>query len=370
MMMSGREEDPRAARSRSLIQTTLSPSFFGLKNGRNDGKSSPYFTKPPSTSNPNDVSPSSKINPPVDLHTSRRANPKNRPAPSLTSFRSSISLSSVAAETKSLLPNILQITPNAPPTGELCTPNNLPHLSPDSCPKLSSTPVRVRNADSIDAALELRSQKVSVDARRLKSDKPVLVLNMANAEHPGGGWLHGALAQEEALCYRSSLSFTLKRRFYPLPERSGVYSPSVVVVRESFASGHDLLDLSRPEDLPIISVVSVAAICGPDVGKTRSGEEKYRYPADRVTTKEKMRMILRIAAHNGHHQLVLGALGCGAFENPKEEVAQCWKEVLGEGEFAGGWWESVVFAVMDNDESTNSSGNFGVFWRALGGLEV
>ena len=306
----------------------------------------------------------------VDLNVSRRAPRSNRPPPSLSSFRSSAPLSHIAAETKSLLPNILQTTPNAPATGALYTSESLPHLSLDSCPKLSPTPIRVQNADSVDAALELCTQNPSEGANGSKSGKPVLVLNMANAEQPGGGWLHGALAQEEALCYRSSLSFTLKRRFYPLPEHSGVYSPTVVIIRESLASGHELLDLSRPENLPIISVVSVAAICEPEVGRTISGEEKYCFPADREMMKEKMRVTLRIAAHNGHQRLLLGALGCGAFANPRGEVAQCWKEVFSEGEFAGGWWESVVFAVMEKGEGTDGIGNFGVFWRALDGLEV
>lgn len=349
-MESDREEDLKAVRSRSPVQT--------------------YFSKSPSAPSCNQTSPSSQRDSSVDLHVSRRAPQSNRPPPSLSSFRSSAPLSHIAAETKSLLPNILQTTPDAPPTGELYTSENLPRISPESCPRLSSTPIRVQNADSIDAALELCTWDPSERANGSKSDKPVLVLNMANAEHPGGGWLHGALAQEEALCYRSSLSFTLKRRYYPLPEHSGLYSPTIIVIRESLASGHELLDLSKPEDLPIISVVSIAAICGPKVGRTISGEKKYCYPADREMMKAKMRVTLRIAAHNGHRRLLLGALGCGAFANPRGEVAQCWKEVFLEAEFAGGWWERVVFAVMEKGEGTDGNGNFGVFWRALDGLKV
>ncbi len=154
---------------------------------------------------------------------------------------------------------------------------------------------------------------------------------MANAQHPGGGWLKGALAQEETLCYRTSLSSTLKKDFYPILKFGGIYSPSVVVIRESLASGHALLDLQRPEELPVVSVVSVAAIRGPavvvdDAGDGEGqGEERYEFDKDRDTMKEKMRVVLRIVAINGHRRVVLGALGCGAFRNPKAEVMRCWR---------------------------------------------
>ncbi|SLM38080.1 Domain of unknown function DUF2263, partial [Lasallia pustulata] len=123
---------------------------------------------------------------------------------------------------------------------------------------------------------------------------------MANAHHPTGGFAAGALAQEESLCYRSSLSFTLKRRFYPLPARGLVYSPTVVVVRESLSRGHGVLEAvaGAPETLPVVSVVSVAAVRGPRVVLVGDGEgngrggERYEDPADRELMKEKMRGVL------------------------------------------------------------------------------
>lgn len=82
-------------------------------------------------------------------------------------------------------------------------------------------------------------------------------------------------------------------------------------------------------------------------------------------------MILRTAAYNGHRRLVLGALGCGAFLNPREDVADCFAEVFSEGEFGGGWWESIIFAVMDDlEEGKDGDGNYGVFYRKLHGMMV
>ena len=44
-------------------------------------------------------------------------------------------------------------------------------------------------------------------------------------------------------------------------------------------------------------------------------------------TKRKIRVILASATILGYLDVALGALGCGAFENPTSLVAQCFKEV-------------------------------------------
>jgi uncharacterized protein (TIGR02452 family) len=131
--------------------------------------------------------------------------------------------------------------------------------------------------------------------------------------------------------------------------------------------GHGLMDLREPKYLPLVSVISVAAICQPSTRKDAyGGRQRYASGADAVLMEEKMRVILRIAAINGHRRIVLGAFGCGAFGNPKEEVAEMWKSVLSEPEFAGGWWQDVVFAVLDTD----GRGNFQTFYQRLDGHTV
>lgn len=264
---------------------------------------------------------------------------------------------------------MLKVIPDAPATSELVKPDTLFPAFKSDCPNLPKTLVRVIKIDTLDAAIRLSSLTTSTIAS--SSYPPVLVLNMANAKHAGGGWLKGAMAQEEALCYRSSLCFTLKRRFYPIPDRAVIYSPTVVVMRESLAKGHRLLDLTKPEKLPVISVVSVAAVRDPSVQRRLDdGEESYSNGDDRNLMRSKIRMTLRVAASKGHRKLVLGALGCGAFGNPKGAVVRLWKEVLTEPEFGGGWWEDIVFAVLDDGGGKDSNGNYGVFCRGLDGLEV
>ncbi len=281
-------------------------------------------------------------------------------------------LSSVASETRTVLPDILKQLPDIHAAkSEALLLDSLPPLKASDCPKRTvsgKTTIRIVNEDTFNAAISLASSKAPTSGR-------VAVLNMASHAHPGGGWLRGALAQEEALCYRSSLSLSLHRRYYPWKQRMGVYTPDVVVIRSDMPSGHKLLmpDVAA-QDLPVVSVLSIAALCRPQTktiaehtldGKTIR-RQVYADPAARALTKAKMRVCLRMAASRGHGLLVLGALGCGAFLNPKEEVAKCWLEVLREAEFQGGWWEEIVFAVFDS----RNEGNFQAFEQILGGLEV
>lgn len=292
--------------------------------------------------------------------------PLTNPTP--RSDASRLSLADVAQETISFLPGLLATRPDVGREGELFTKAS--PLDPTSGPGLPPTKIRVIDADSFDAAL-------SLPPSRSNPNKPPLVLNMANANHAGGGWKHGAVAQEEALCYRSSLFFTLKIRYYPIPERGAIYSPKVLVIRDSMSNGHGLVDLRQPAQLPVLSVVSVAAVCLPDLVKapsspaaSSSNRQTYARASDRELMRDKIRTTLRVAAQRGHRQLVLGALGCGAFRNPVREVAEMWKDVLtNEKEFRdGGWWEDVVFAVLGGKGQGGE--NFETFKRTLDGLQV
>lgn len=266
------------------------------------------------------------------------------------------SLKDIAAETKLLLPGLLATRPDVPAKGYLYKHADAPKLNQRYCPRLPPTQIRVVGSDSLNAALSL----ISATNRRHPC-----VLNMANAKSPGGGWEHGALAQEEALCYRTSLSKTLKRHYYPIPELGGIYSPFVLVIRGDLRSGHDLLDLTVPANLPAISVVTAAAVCMPQTTTDLSGSLKYASVYERRLMEEKMRVILRIAAKNRHRQLVLGAFGCGAFANPRQEVAKMWASVLNESEFAGGWWSDVIFAILED-----GGGNLRTFQSELDGMVI
>ncbi|KAK2063079.1 hypothetical protein LY76DRAFT_504486 [Colletotrichum caudatum] len=355
-------------------QASLFEFAFSRKGGNQTPKSQDTTqrqsqdTSQPSSSSSPALSSSSATTPQPSESQSRRGGGGDRSNPSLAS---------VSAETRAVLPQILPHLPHLDAAkSESLHMDYLPPLRSSACPAhRPRARIRVVNADTLNAAVDLAALRP--DGGR------VAVLNMASDIHPGGGWLKGAVAQEEAMCYRSSLYLSLHARHYPLKRRGGLYTPDVVVVRGDMAGGHRLLvpDGVAYADLPVVSVLSVAAIRRPELRRRQvatttaaaaaagtRGQDVYVFAraADRALTLEKMRLCLRMAASRGHSLLVLGALGCGAFRNPPEEVAACWLEVLGEAEFGGGWWREVWFAVYDR----KNEGNFDVFEDVLGGVEA
>ena len=392
-----------------MVQTTLSgwkSNGFKAKSYKPKGATpheerSPYFK-------PN--APESKSEPSNSQST--ESTPNTTPIKPGNSRFHNQDLRAICHETKEQLPKILVQIPNlrvAASTFHHMRSDELrplrPHHSPgymlslpDSEAGQKGTRIRVYDQDSFDAALELQPGTVvssilsptiliaGADQDTAMSNtspppttsptttftptKPVAVLNLASERYPGGGWENGTLAQEEALCYRSSLYRSLHHSYYPLPLLAAIYTPTCLLIRSSLSSGHHLLTCP-PADLSVTSIITAAALRRPEIDHQGFFAHKW----DRETTKTKIRGILRLAVLKRHTKIVLGALGCGAFGNPPADVAWCFVEVFEEEEFSGkGWFEDVVFAIIDNVRGSEGGkdgvGNFGIFYQVLDGMIV
>lgn len=163
-----------------------------------------------------------------------------------------------------------------------------------------------------------------------------LALNFANGVQPGGGFLSGARAQEEVLCRSSALFPTLQNdpmyqahRQRPLPDSTDwiIYSPDVPVFR------HD--DGTELETPWLLSFLTCAAPYAPDVGQ----------PASANLLRSRIHRVLAVARACGYSPLVLGAWGCGAFQNDRQQTASDFCQAL-TVEFLGAFTD-VVFAITD-----------------------
>ncbi|KAJ5937096.1 hypothetical protein N7466_003546 [Penicillium verhagenii] len=272
-------------------------------------------------------------------------------------------------------------------------------LKSNNCPAFEfPATIKVVNEDTLNVAVNLVSSAAALPVCRGHPNPRPMIINFASHRKPGGGWLNGAMAQEESICYRSSLALSLHASHYPLALDELIYSPYVLVMRSDLKSGHNLLSPRKaPEDLPVVSAVTVAALFRPalrtagvenfqkwqrghntrshyTVDRSTSSPPDSPWPTDQVfgrerdrdLTKIKMKFALRIAAMNNHVTLVLGAMGCGVYGNPPNEIAKCWLEVLQDKEFYGNWWHEVYFAVYD----PMSNGNFATFKQVLDGQKV
>lgn len=221
--------------------------------------------------------------------------------------------------------------------------------------------IKVIKSDTLDAAHSILTSNPTKKAK-------IAVLNMASPLRPGGGVLNGARAQEESLCLRSTLYATLHDIFYRLPELSAVYSADVLVFRAA-----DNSELPKT-DWFYVDVISCAALRFPETvirgeraeedggpGAARGGMV-YQNEGQREAMRCRVQTIVQAAVQNGVFHLVLGALGCGAYGNPPEEVAQIFKKVLcGDRKRPGvtveeSGIEEIVFAIFDEGENLRTFG--------------
>lgn len=172
------------------------------------------------------------------------------------------------------------------------------------------------------------------------------VLNFASAKNPGGGFLNGAMAQEESLAASSGLYETqLRNEGYYKANRAyrsmmytdfAIYSPDVVFFRDQ---RFGLLE--RPVTASVLTLPAV------NYGQVLlKGEDPVQ--AERVM-KDRMRLALAIFANKGDKSLILGAYGCGVFRNDPVKVAGWWRELL-EEEGWGSLFSEIRFAVLDTSK--------------------
>ncbi|MGP4089021.1 TIGR02452 family protein [Streptomyces sp. KR55] len=203
-------------------------------------------------------------------------------------------------------------------------------------------PVPVPPAPAVDTFFEVTGESSLEAARRIG---PAAVLNFASARNPGGGFLNGAQAQEEALCRASALYTCLLRapEFYdhhrthrdPFYTDRVIHSPAVPVFRD---------DRGRLLDEPYTAGFLTAAAPNAGVVRRTAPQRTAELPHALAVRAER---VLETAAHHGYRRLVLGAWGCGVFQNDPAQVAGAFRQLLGPGGRFAARFEHVVFGVLD-----------------------
>jgi len=148
-----------------------------------------------------------------------------------------------------------------------------------------------------------------------KGGTHVAALNMANQFVPGGSFLGGARAQEEQFCHRSDLFPRLKvHKFYNdelyIGTGACLVTRGVDIMRSDKGSGFQPMDPTR------VTVLSAAA------KNYHNADLAKADPQLPVRMLDTWRAVLSAAGACDAEQLVLSALGCGAFCNPPEAVGR------------------------------------------------
>lgn len=181
-------------------------------------------------------------------------------------------------------------------------------------------------------------------------DRRILVLNLANPVHPGGGVRRGAKAQEEDLCRKSSLLLSLESAaacpYYEYNRSLNTYmgSDAIIITPE--------VEVIRGENGKLMeesAVVSVMTCAAPMVRYGMEGMTDAEYQA---MVYRRITGMLKTAAYLGYQRLVLGAFGCGAFGNDARIMSDLFFRALKEFNYDGmeakAFFHRVDFAVLDH----------------------
>lgn len=205
--------------------------------------------------------------------------------------------------------NVLLTVPSTPTTLDSTLPQNT-----------QETKFIVTRLDSFESAKKLRDEPANAKSF-------VAVLNFASAKKPGGGFLNGAMAQEEALCYRSNLYVSLTSeeadQFYSYPSKPPVtythrmiYTANVLVFRDPD------YELYAKDQVFCVDVITCAAVNR----KICNGPDKDVL-ADKIMMERAWRIVALAAAQKVDH-LVLGAWGCGVFGNSVDFVTRAFMDAI------------------------------------------
>ncbi len=203
--------------------------------------------------------------------------------------------------------------------------------------------------------------------KRKYPNKNICILNFASATNPGGGVEVGSTAQEEAICRTTTLypvlnTETNMKNFYNMHRArknaiytdSILYTPGICIIK----SDTDMPSRLKPDKFQQINVITCAA---PNLrihpnNKFNPGNDKVAHLSDAEIYNlhiKRANHILAVAAANNNDIIILGAFGCGAFQNPPDVVAKAYHNVIMNFPF-----EEINFAVYC---SPHDKRNFEIF---------
>ena len=217
-------------------------------------------------------------------------------------------------------------------------------LIPEMMEVTDLMPELAQNRDRYEKDAEIIvSKKRSYAAAAGYPGERVCVHNFASATNPGGGVTKGSSAQEECLCRCSTLYFCLNTKemwagFYsphryaqdPIHNDDCIYTPEVIVFKSDTATPAPLPE----KDWYSVNVITCAApnlrllpANGMNLGDGNKTVKMTRAQQQALHEKRLTR-ILDVAVAGGNEVVILGAFGCGAFENDPEAVAAAVSNVI------------------------------------------
>lgn len=205
-----------------------------------------------------------------------------------------------------------------------------------------------------------------------QTGKVFAVLNMANAHLPGGRYLEGTAAQEENMFRRTDCSFYVdESSLLRHRHQDRVYPPELTRLLNA-EDGRVYLDTENARFcIKGKEVVSNEGVGGyQDLAsdeifgfyELRSAAQDCRRGVrfDEASARKRIAAQLDTCIEKGIRDVVLGAFGCGAFNNPPATIARLYREELDK---RAGAFDNIVFAIYYAGYGPRE--NYQVFKEAL-----
>jgi uncharacterized protein (TIGR02452 family) len=209
--------------------------------------------------------------------------------------------------------------------------------------KIHKTTIEIYDMDTLDCSIKTHNENLFTK---------IGFLVMASEVSRGGGVKTGALAQEEDIARRSDLYNALTKIPYPLKQYETIVIRNCKIVRKNEIDDYDFLK----EPYSMTALLS-PAFRNP-VLKSEEFVIKYK-----EAMKKKIRILLNSAILEGIEIIILGAWGCGAFNNPPELVAECFKEEIIEN--YNTQFKKIIFAILDNKKHESNCMIFKKIFKPL-----
>lgn len=235
----------------------------------------------------------------------------------------------------------------------------------------ADTKPMIRVRPRVQTRIETTMEDTLTAATRLYNiytGQNIAILNFASSTKPGGGVKNGSTAQEEDLCRYTTLYPCLttpymwdnfyqpnREKYIFTASHAMVWIPRVIIFKHS----DDPMVLLPPEQRVPINVISCAA---PNLRPNKQTGVKPSIKDVELLNLhiERARRILTLANNQGVNVLVLGAFGCGVFENDPNLVAEAYSMAL---ERFHGDFLHICFAIKAKHEKDRNYKAFSRFFK-------
>lgn len=177
----------------------------------------------------------------------------------------------------------------------------------------------------------------------LLTEEYSLVLNLASYKNHGGGVKFGSMAQEEEISRKTDYMKHQCDGLYPMSFDEMIFTSNIKVIKDE---KYNKLKLSQIKEFDMLAV---AAIKNPQVINNKL------LTHHRNITYNKIEGIFKFAIMHNYEVLILGALGCGAYHNPPEEIINIYNECIIK---YGNNFKKIIFSIYstrdDNYEKFNN----------------